>query len=228
MHGLNLRQPIVSFTFDDFPRSALHVAGPILKKYGCVGTYYASAGLMGKMEPSGEIFWREDLEVLLREGHELGCHTFHHYDAMLTLPGPFEASVIANRKAFAELCPGVELRSFSYPLEDPHIGTKRAAGRHWLSCRAGGQTLNRQNIDLNSMRAFFIEQSGNRPEAIWQMIERNREEHGWLIFATHDVSDHPTKYGCTPALFEEVVRRSVESGARILTVGQACDLLLVA
>jgi peptidoglycan/xylan/chitin deacetylase (PgdA/CDA1 family) len=228
MHDLNLVEPIVSFSFDDFPRSALHVAGPILKEYGCKGTYYASAGLMGKLEPPGEIFWREDLEALLREGHELGCHTFHHYDAMLTLPGRFEASVIANRKAFAEMCPGVELRSFSYPREDPNIGTKRAAGRHSLSCRAGGQTLNRRRMDMNSMRAFFIEQSRDDPDAIWRLIEQNREERGWLIFATHDVCDDPTRYGCTPGLFEEVVRRSVESGARILTVGQACDVVLAA
>src|SRR2546429_104887 len=37
--------PLISFTFDDFPRSAFLDAGSILRRYGALGTYYASLGL---------------------------------------------------------------------------------------------------------------------------------------------------------------------------------------
>jgi len=68
--------PYVSFTFDDFPRSALHTGGTILSQFGIRGTFYASLGLMGTMAPTGAIFEREDIKELLEQRHELGCHTF--------------------------------------------------------------------------------------------------------------------------------------------------------
>src|SRR2546422_3297564 len=50
---INSKIPFVSFTFDDFPRSALLTGGAILKHFGLTGTYYASFGLMGKQAPTG-------------------------------------------------------------------------------------------------------------------------------------------------------------------------------
>ena len=49
-------QPLISFTFDDFPRSALTVGGEILERHGARGTYYASLGVMGKYEAAGLMF----------------------------------------------------------------------------------------------------------------------------------------------------------------------------
>src|SRR3989449_5661453 len=69
---------IVSFTFDDFPRSALLTGGGILKRFGLAGTYYASFCLVGKIASSVPIFVLEDLKALVEEGHELGCRTFDH------------------------------------------------------------------------------------------------------------------------------------------------------
>src|SRR5207253_7913061 len=40
-------------------------------------------------------------------------------------------------------------------------------------------------------------------------------------FATHDVCNSPTRYGCRPELFEQVVKQSVDSGARLIPVSQA-------
>jgi hypothetical protein len=48
---------------------------------------------------------------------------------------------------------------------------------------------------------------------------------GWLIFATHDVAAQPSRYGCTPEFLEQVVQYSVDSGARILPVAKAFDLI---
>jgi hypothetical protein len=56
---------IVSFTFDDFPRSALSQGGRILERYACAGTYYTSLGLAGQTTVTGEIFEHGDLEKLL-------------------------------------------------------------------------------------------------------------------------------------------------------------------
>ena len=78
---INTQTPLISFTFDDFPRSALLTGGAILKRFGLTGTYYASFGLMGKEASTSPMFLAEDIGALLELGHELGCHTFAHCDS---------------------------------------------------------------------------------------------------------------------------------------------------
>jgi peptidoglycan/xylan/chitin deacetylase (PgdA/CDA1 family) len=218
---INSQVPFISFTFDDFPRSALSTGGAILKRFGLAGTYYASFGLMGKHEPTGAMFLPEDLKVLLNEQHELGCHTYGHCHSSETETELFEQSIIENRQALSELSPGTSFQTFSYPLSQPRIRTKRRVARHFVCCRGGGQTFNVGTADLNCLSAYFLEQSRENPEAIKHVIEQNRQARGWLIFATHDVSDSPTPWGCTPDFFEDIVRCALNSGARILPVIQA-------
>jgi peptidoglycan/xylan/chitin deacetylase (PgdA/CDA1 family) len=213
--------PLISFTFDDFPRSALHVGGRILRSHGAVGTYYVALGLMNRDEPVGRICNADDLADLLAVGHELGCHTYGHHDAWATPPRLFEESILANRRALGRLLPGATFETMSYPINSPRPGAKRRAGRHFACCRGGDQRINVGTMDLSYLRAFFLEQSRERPAAVWEAIERNRQERGWLIFATHDVSPRPSPFGCTPEFFGEAVRRALASGARILPVARA-------
>ncbi len=218
---MQLQSPIISFTFDDFPRSALLTGGAILQKHRAVGTYYTSLGLMDKMTSTGQIFAREDLDELTRNQHEIACHTFDHLDSWETEPADFEASVRRNQQRVAELLPSTRFSSLSYPLSWPRPQTKRRIARHYECARGGGQTFNSGTADLNYLKAFFIEQSRENFDAISGVIAANARACGWLIFATHDVCDSPTRYGCTPALFERVVKYSVESGAEILPVHAA-------
>src|SRR6267378_3494118 len=80
---------LISFTFDDFPRSALLAGGAILNRFGLAGTYYVSLGLVGKQTPTGEMFLPGDLTTLFERGHELGCHTFSHCDSWDTETAAF-------------------------------------------------------------------------------------------------------------------------------------------
>lgn len=219
------QEAIISFTFDDFPRSALHEGGEILKAQRCAGTYYASAGIIGSHQPTGEMFTAEDLGLLLEQGHELGCHTFGHDDARDTRADVFEASIVKNQEAMKALCPVAKLRTLGYPKSEPRLRTKRVAARYFACCKAGGQRPVPQNADLSYLPSFYIEQSRERPEAIREMIDRNREERGWLIFSTHDVSRTPTRFGVTPELFKDVVTYAIDSGAKIMTVVDAWQAL---
>ena len=216
---------LVSFTFDDFPRSALFPGGGILERAGLAGTYYAALGLMQQVTPSGEIFHREDLDWLLGHGHELGCHTFDHCPAWDTAPAVFEASVRHNEAALQDLAPAARFRTHSYPISWPRPATKRKLARRFDCCRGGGQRFNAGVVDLNYLAAYFIEQSRSRPEAIKEMIQSNRAAGGWLILATHDVCEHPTRFGCTPELLARIVQWTVDSGAQVLPVAKAWDVI---
>mgnify|MGYP003575749564 CR=1 FL=1 len=76
------------------------------------------------------------------------------------------------------------------------------------------------------LRPFFLEQSQSRPERIQRIIEENAQRKGWLVFATHDVCEAPTRFGVTPAAFANVVDWAVSSGARILTFSRGFDAIL--
>jgi peptidoglycan/xylan/chitin deacetylase (PgdA/CDA1 family) len=225
MAPINLTEPVVSFTFDDFPRSALYQGGAILRNHDMLGTYYASFGLMGQAAPTGEIFFEEDLFEFKQQGHELGCHTFDHCHSWDTAPAEFEASILRNQQRIARISEAPSITSFSYPISCPRPDTKRRTAKYYATARGGGQTFNIRSTDLNYLKAFFIEQSRDNFAAIQQVIDDNARAKGWLIFATHDVCDTPTRYGCTPALFERIVKAVAKSGAKVLPINQAFALL---
>lgn len=231
--------PLISFTFDDFPRSAFLNGSAILGRYGILGTYYVSLGLAGKPSQMGPMYQTEDLKELARLGHELGCHTFGHCHSWNTAPDIYEKAILDNQQALNEVLPGTAFRTFSYPFSGPRLPVKQIAGRHFLCCRggglragrfflrhhAGGQTFNSGTTDLNLLCAFFLEQSRENPEAVKRLIDQNAQARGWLIFATHDIRDAPSRFGCTPGFFEQVVQWSLESGAWILPVVESLEVL---
>ena len=217
--------PLISFTFDDFPRSALLTGGAVLKRYGIAGTYYASLGLMDLDTPTGRIFSRGDLTKLLDDGHELGCHTFNHSHAGETNYRVFEDAILENRQMLMSICPGAQLRTLSYPITGPRPLVKKVSAMHFACCRAGGQTGNFRTVDLNALRAHFLEQSRHNPQIAKTLIDQNQRGRSWLIFVTHDVCETPTRFGCTPGFFEEIVQYAYVSGALILPVAKALDTI---
>lgn len=220
------QQPIVSFTFDDFPKSALHIGGEILRAHNMRGTYFAALGLMNQVTPTGLIFSPDDLPVLLERGHELGCHTFAHCDSWETSPAVFESSVEENSVALQRLLPGVAFPTLSYPITCPRPETKRRAGRRFRCCRFGGQKINRGELDLNLVAAHFIEKDRGDASVVEASLDDLMSAGGWLVLATHDVAAEHTPYGCTPRNFEAIVREVEESGALVLPMGEALQLVL--
>jgi peptidoglycan/xylan/chitin deacetylase (PgdA/CDA1 family) len=209
-------EPLISFTFDDFPQSALREGGAILLNHGARGTFFASLGLMGRIGPSGELFHWRDIDQVLGHEHELACHTYDHCHAWETSVSDFEASLLRNQRALQQHLPGASFRSFSYPSSCPRPAIKRLMSDRYDCCRGGGQTFNAGSVDLNFAKACFLERCDF--DSISALIESNNRARGWLIFVTHDVCKRPTRFGCTPALFERVVRQANNSGARLVTV----------
>jgi glycosyltransferase involved in cell wall biosynthesis/peptidoglycan/xylan/chitin deacetylase (PgdA/CDA1 family) len=223
--SIHPQRPLISFTFDDFPRSAIRTGGAILNRFGIAGTYYASLGLVDKSTPSGQIFSMDDLPMLFEQGHELGCHTFAHCDSWGTPTEVFEKSLVDNRTALHQLFPDVDFKTFAYPISLPRPQTKARTSEYFVSCRGGGQTFNVGQADLNQLSAYFLEKTRDNIQAIKDVIDQNRRACGWLIFATHDIAENPTPFGCTPELFHNVVQYAVSSGAQIVPVVEALNIL---
>jgi hypothetical protein len=113
----------------------------------------------------------------------------------------------------------------SYPISYPRPKTKRLLATRFRACRGGGQIFNQRRIDLNYVSSFFLEQSRDDFDAIQRIVARNAEACGWLVFSTHDVCSNPTRFGCSPRLFEKVVGCSLHSGAQILPMSEALNAI---
>jgi peptidoglycan/xylan/chitin deacetylase (PgdA/CDA1 family) len=215
--------PLVSFTFDDFPHSAWSEGGAILEDYGIRGTFFASFGLVDSTDDTSKMFSLEDVHHIMEQKHELGCHTYDHYNAWDTSCSEFEASILRNREALKKFFPDSSFKTLAYPISCPRPEIKRRMMNYFECCRAGGQTFNVGSIDLGFVKACFLEKTRNNFDFVARLIELNNQRKGWLVFATHDISQRPTDFGCTPTLFKRVVRYAAKSGARILPVCEALD-----
>jgi peptidoglycan/xylan/chitin deacetylase (PgdA/CDA1 family) len=218
--------PIISFSFDDFPVSAYCVGGKILDDYGCKATYYISLGMLDKVTVVGKIAGRQDLADLVQSHNELGCHTYSHCDAHCVDIEEYTRSILDNRNALSELLPDYRFESFAYPIGHATGKVKRLIAKEFLCGRGGNQTINAGVTDLNRLNAFFLDdRKGYDLAQVKKIIDFNCQKNGWLIFATHDIEDHPSRFGCTTRLFREIVDYSVKTGATIMPVGEACRIL---
>lgn len=217
---LHSQGPIVSFCFDDFPRTAYTTGGAILKSFGVRGTYYAALGLMNTTNELGDQLRQEDIDSLLADGHELGSHTFSHVSCRTVSLRSFEKDVIKGRQAIRALT-GCDAGNFAYPRGHVSIRSKEKIGALMNSCRGIYGGINDLTADLNLLRANSLYGDVDQCARFESLISTNEERRGWLIFYTHDIRQNPSAFGCTPALFDHTVSRAAESGCRIASIKEA-------
>lgn len=219
--------PMVSFCFDDFPRTAASAGGSILKSFGAHGTYYASLGLMNTTNELGDQFTQEDIESLLVDGHEIGSHTFSHTSCRSAPLDAFENDVTRGRNTILELT-GQDAANFAYPYGHVSIGSKRRIGPQMESSRGICGGINGPVADLNLLRANSLYGDLDRCYKAETLLLENVRRRGWLIFYTHDVRWNPSPFGCTPAHLDRVASLAEKIGCNIVSVREAMSMIQLA
>jgi peptidoglycan/xylan/chitin deacetylase (PgdA/CDA1 family) len=216
---LNNSEALLSFTFDDFPTSAYNVGGKILNQFGFKATYYVSFGLIGKNLPVGPAFQFPDVENLIKDGHELGCHTYDHLHSWDTKPAAFSESINKNRIAFEKYFNNFDNINFSYPKSFPRPSIKKITIKNFSSSRGGGQSFNIGKIDKNLLNAYFIDKKNNKdPQPLIELIDDTVRQKAWLIISTHDIDDEPSQFGCTKSYFSSIIEYAAYRGLNVLPV----------
>ncbi len=212
--------PFVSFSFDDFPRTAYTVGGSILRSFGVRGTYYVAMGLMNTSNALGDQFHMEDLCLAAKDGHELASHTFGHTSSHGIPLSRFLEDVRKGRRAITETGSFPATANFAYPRGEVTLSAKQAVGREMLSCRGIYGGFNGPLVDLNLLRANSLYGDIDRLNTVERLLRENQSRKSWLIFYTHDVRFNPSPYGCTPEFLESVVHLAVKGGAKVLPVAE--------
>jgi len=219
---LNNATPMVSFTFDDIPKSAATTGAAILEDRDARGTFYVSGGLVGTMEsPDWAAVDAEDIVTLHRSGHEIGCHTFSHRRACDLDAESLAAEIAQNRRYLQSLEPSIKLANFAYPFGYGSFAHKRRLKTAFQSCRGIVPGVNSGTVDPQFLRAVPLTDRDIDGDGIERAFDEAQTTNGWLIFYSHDVVERPSRYGCSPALLNHALEAASRRQIPVLTVAEA-------
>lgn len=220
-HVLRNKKGVISFTFDDFPRTALSEGGGILSKHGCAATYYVAGGLTGGMENDIPCHTVQDLKAALRDGHELASHGFAHIPYLRISGARMIEDSERNARFFEDQLQTDAPRHLSYPLGARSVAAKFVLARRFMTARGIRPGINRRLCDLVDLRANALYSRTTNEFIVGDLIRDVAVRGGWLIFYTHDVSADPTPFGATPNLIAFAAHEAVASGCRVLPIRNA-------
>ncbi len=219
-------RPMLSFSFDDVPLSAVDGAAGVLEAAGARGTFYICGRYAGgeddELAPYAD--WAS-LRTLSENGHEIGCHTFSHRNVAQAGSGEIIAELDRNRQSFADHdLP--DPTTFAYPFGDISAQAKATINSRFALLRGVKPGIIHRGSDLNATPAVAIEGASATDVAL-RWMAKAKETRGWLILFTHDVTMTPSPYGLTPDSFQTIVTRGAAMGFDIVTVAEGARRLSV-
>jgi peptidoglycan/xylan/chitin deacetylase (PgdA/CDA1 family) len=206
-------RPVVTFTFDDFPKLALNGAD-IVEKAGGKAGFYVCTSLMGQRSPvMGDMFDAATLAELSARGHEIGAHSHTHIDCARQSLMAVERDIGENLVALSDAGHKDQVSAFAWPFGEATFPAKLWAGDVFGTARGILPGVNRGDVDRTQLRAVELNDSAASRRRALAALKTCIDTKGWLIFFTHDVSSLPSPHGARPALIEELVQRAVDGGA---------------
>jgi len=213
-----LKKSIISFSFDDCPKSAFTHGLPLLEAEGWRATIYVACGLCDTTNHLGLHMSETDIIDAYSNGHEIADHTFSHISSNDVDLNVYMADIERNQLALQKL--GIpQSRHFAYPYGHVSPPLKKALRTRFETLR-GVVTPTTATQDANLLWATRV-YSNDSIEIALEKITQAVTTPQWLHLYTHDVRDEPSKFGCTEDDFRTVVNAVKASGLEVMTVDQA-------
>ena len=209
---------VLSLSFDDIPASAWREGGPVLDAHAVKATFYVCGGLAGGVNLDLPQFETEDLQALHQAGHEVGCHTYEHVSSLAVSATELEASCGRNAAWVAERLDGAVMSTFAWPFGDCALKAKGVAARRFDLARGVRDGVNIATADRANLQSIGLESRRIPGYDFDALCAEAASEKGWLIAYGHDVSDHPTPYGCGQKDIERLILAARAAGLDILPV----------
>jgi peptidoglycan/xylan/chitin deacetylase (PgdA/CDA1 family) len=218
---LRNKAPMVSFTFDDTPKSAATVGVPILDSYNARATFYVSGGLVDKPSSHWAGISGNEIVELHRQGHEIACHTFSHTRTSDLDAAALAAEIEDNRRYLLALDPSIRIENFAYPYGLGSVWRKGQLKKIFHSSRGIIPGVNSGVADLQFLRATPLIDRDIDRDGIDRVFDEAVASNGWLIFYSHDVATEPSPYGCSPSLLRHALEAAARRNIQILSVADA-------
>jgi len=218
-----LERSIVSFTFDDFPKSAATAGAQMLEARGWRGTFFAAGGYAGGANHLGAMYDAGDLMRLDRSGHEIACHTFAHMDAGANSARAVTDDCTRNRRFLETSGLDSPLRTFAFPYGEASPRAKRTLLGNYQALRGVRHGVNRTGADRGLLKAVPLDGGDAGLSRALAHVEDARGRPGWLIFYGHDVRENHSEWGCTSAFLEAVCEAVERAGLEVETMARALE-----
>lgn len=219
--SLSFTHPVLSVCFDDFPHSAATTGARILEAHGGRGTFYAAGGHLEEDGPCGPGYTKLDLRRLAKDGHEIGCHTFSHFDCAKRDVYQTLVDLAKNRDVLNAIGGVGPVQSLAYPYGETTAALKIALPARYRTARGIAPGLNVGRTDLAQLHAYPL--YGDGIGLAKRALKRAARRRAWMIVFTHDVADKPSPWGATPAQLETFVAAADKLGFAILPVTRALE-----
>jgi len=213
--------PMVSFTFDDVPKSAATLGAPLLEEYDGRGTFYISGSLVNQWSGLWAGIEAEEIIGLHRNGHEIACHTFSHRRTTELDAAAMDAEIEQNRRYFRGLDSSIRLENFAYPFGLASIARKGQLGHAFRSSRGILPGVNSGLVDRQFLRATPLVDEHIDTSGVERIFDETAACGGWLIFYGHDVAADPSRYGGTPQLLRDALKAASRRNIPIVSVAEA-------
>ena len=222
MLEFSLDRPLISFTFDDCPETALSEGVSRLEDAGWRSTIYVSCGLYGVTNHHGKMASAEAIKAAYDNGHEIGEHSYSHIDATEQSLEGFMSDIDTNQKAFDAL--GIKANgSMAYPFGQTAPRVKTALAERFEGLRGITPGVHWTRVDLNQIKSYPLYE--NTADNIAGVMESMGQQPGWLTLFTHDIRNNPSEWGCTPDNMKKVIAAAKNNGAIVLPVAEAIQYL---
>jgi len=212
---------VVTFTFDDAPRSVYTQAYPLLKAVGLPATIYLSTGFV---EVYGYIKWT-DIKELEANGWEIGAHTHTHADLTKLAPGDMVTEIAKSQQLFSEH--GYRPVSFSAPYGEYGERELTELKRVYSSNRAAwgnGGINNYHNRDAYNLVSLGVTLETTLDE-VQKQIKAIKKDGGWLILQFHQIDNgqnEPMAFSkesiFTTKIFPEILKIILKEEVPVRTV----------
>lgn len=216
-------EPMISFSFDDFPISAAEAGAEIMDRYNIKATYYACSGLSGRENQTGPQYLPSHMFDLVGADHEIGAHTHTHLDCASRPTPEVLSDIDLNLNWLKDH--SIEVQNFAYPYGETSVSLKRALSSSFSTSRGILPGINRAGNDLTQLRAVELTSEAWTHKRAEKAIEDVNRWGGWLIFFTHDVRRNPSGFGIEPDQLDAITRQAGDSGAELVTVLEAAARL---
>lgn len=212
---------VVSFTFDDAPRSVYTQAFPLLKKAGLHATIYLSTGTLTK---PGYVNWL-DTKDLDASGWEIGAHTHTHADLTKLSVADFVGEIEESQRLFKER--GYTPVSFSAPYgaysERELVELRKVYSSNRAAWGNGG--INPYpNFDAYNLVSLGITLETTLDE-VREQVRTIKRDGGWLILQFHQIDDGQKEVGPFPKdtiyttkIFPEILEMILKEEVPVRTI----------
>ncbi len=220
-------KPIVSFTFDDFPKSAANEGAEILENVNGKGTYYACSSLAGTNTRTGEQFDASDIAALQRSGHEIGAHTHSHLDCSKAKLSDIHDDIALNLRRLSEMGAS-NITQFAYPYGETQIDLKRGLVKDFQSARGVLPGINNAGADRMQLRAFELTPDPRTIQRAGAALRAAQTSPTWIVLFTHDVHQSPSSFGVHSEDLRQLTKMARDIDAEILSVSGAMNYMKAA